>query len=327
MGKSTLSVQDIVEPHHHFYDTNLKVYSFLKSLGATEYLPEQFTVAMGNLPVHRSIHIEAMPDDGLGEVEWLEELVRGGRAPTLAGIVASCDLAHPEVEARLAQLLTASSKVRGIRYMLDYEGPFDGRNATHIACSRHNKDYLRDINGAAQDFERGFALLAKYNLSFDLQCCPAQLEAAAALCARYPEVPVCIDHLGKVRHLAVDGSDADTAKLVEWRRGMRLMAALPHVYVKLSMLGYCVPGWHEDAQKESFLKDLVREVIALFGAGRCMFSSNWHHNGAVSNSDGIDVTGPDMEELFGKFFSWVNDMDAADQTCLFSGTASSFYRV
>ncbi|OQR81998.1 hypothetical protein THRCLA_23258 [Thraustotheca clavata] len=262
-----------------------------------------------------------MPDDGLGEVQFLEKLVASGRAPTLAGIVAACDLSHPDVDEHLKQLVVASTKLRGIRFMLDYEGPYDGKNATHISCSRHNTDYLRDTSGAAEKFEHGYGLLAKYQLSFDLQCCPAQLDAAAALAARHPNVPLVIDHLGKLRRLSLDGSALDAAKLEEWRHGLRKMAALPHVYVKISMLGYIVPNWHQDAKKEAYVKDLVREVIALFGTKRCMFDSNWHQNGAAADS------GPSMQELFDKYQSLVADFDEESQHDLFSGTAAAFYRV
>lgn len=162
-------------------------------------------------------------------------------------------------------------------YILDYDGPFDGSgsNATHVACLRHGKDFLRDREHAAA-FERGFAELARRRLSFDLQCCPAQLPSAAAIFARNPDVRVSICHMGKPRHLAADGGAADAAKLEEWREGLRLMAALPQVHLKLSMLGYAVPGWHADASKEALLRSLVRESIALFGARRCMFNSNWY---------------------------------------------------
>ncbi|RHY39319.1 hypothetical protein DYB38_000494 [Aphanomyces astaci] len=328
MGRSAASIADIVDAHHHFYDTNEKHYAFLKSLGASPYLPEQYASSVGDLPISRSVHIDAMPDSGLAEVEWIESLVAAGRAPTVAAIVAACNLADDDVDAQLTALVAASSKVRGIRFMVDYEGPFDGgKNATHIAVSRHGNDYIRDTTGPAQSFERGFALLASHSLSFDLQCSPLQLDAAAALIARHPDVPVVVDHLGKVRHLAVDGSVAEAAKLAVWRAGLAKLAALPNVFVKLSMLGYVVPGWHEDAKKEAFVRDLVREVIGLFGVHRSMFASNWHQNGAAANADGADATGPTMPQLYASFHDWVSDFSEADRHALFAGTAATFYRI
>ncbi|KAH9126578.1 hypothetical protein LEN26_001402 [Aphanomyces euteiches] len=327
MVKSIAAIADVVDAHHHFYDTNAKHYAFLKSLGAPPYLPEQYAADKGQLPISRSVHIDAMPDSGLAEVQWIEKLAHEGRAPTVAAIVAACNLADDDVEVQLAALVAASSKVRGIRFILDYEGPFDGKNATHISVSRHGNDYIRDTTGPAQAFERGFALLAHFNLTFDLQCSPLQLYAAADLFARHPNVKVVVDHLGKVRHLAADGSASDEAKLTVWRAGMRKLSALPHVYVKLSMLGYLVPGWHLDAKKEAFARDLVREIISLFGVARCMFATNWHQGGAAANSDGADSTGPSIEELYASFYDWVSDFSEADQKRLFAGTAAEFYGI
>ena len=113
--------------------------------------------------------------------------------------------------------------------IIDYDGPFDGTtNATHPNMKRHGDgiDYLRDPTHLAA-FEQGFAMLATRGLSFDLQCAPGQLPAAAELCARHPGTRVVIDHLGKPRHL--DGSAEDAPKLAEWRAGMAKMAALPQV--------------------------------------------------------------------------------------------------
>ena len=102
-----------------------------------------------------------------------------------------------------------------------------------------------------------------------------RLEAAVALLQRHPGVPVVIDHLGKLWKLQGDGGEADAAKKAQWRAGMAKLAALPQVCCKLSMLGNVMPGWPTDAGKEAELRDLVLEVIALFGAKRCMFNSKY----------------------------------------------------
>lgn len=199
-----------------------------------------------------------MPDNGVKEILWIEKMVAEGRCK-VAAIVAMCDLSLPSASQHLESLLQASpDRLRGIRYILDYNGPFDsvGTNGTHIACSRHGKDYLRDPVASAA-FARGFSLLAEHHLSFDLQCAPVQLPAAAALLKSHPSVRVCLNHMGKPRALSSPSDDSSnsqqgvqwhsvscsaTQRLSEWRRGMRLMASLPQVYVKFSLLGYVVPG-------------------------------------------------------------------------------------
>ena len=52
---------------------------------------------------------------------------------------------------------------------------------------------LKFAVSAAPSFEAGYAALTEFGLCFDLQCAPAQLDAAAALLARHPSIPVCVD--------------------------------------------------------------------------------------------------------------------------------------
>ena len=77
------------------------------------------------------------------------------------------------------------------------------------------------------------------------------------------------------------------------------------------------------------MRGLVLEVVELFGARRCMFNSNWHINGAISNSDGplesdAELT---MEVLYGKFFAWTSHLSDEDRDWLFAKSAESFYRI
>mmetsp|Transcript_10852 Transcript_10852/g.33481 ORF Transcript_10852/g.33481 Transcript_10852/m.33481 type:complete len:316 (+) Transcript_10852:306-1253(+) len=274
----------IVDPHHHFYEPSKHAFSaYLGSLGAPDWTPEEYVAATGALNVTKSVHVEALPDDGVAEAAWVASLVEAGRAPTVKAVVGKCDLAAADAAAKLDDLKAAApGLLRGIRYIIDYDGPFGEDNGTHVEVKRHGLDYLRDA-AAAASFERGFALLADRGLSYDLQCAPAQLDAAAALCARHPRVAVVLDHAGKARKL--DGSAGDAAKLDVWRAGVAKLAALPQVRVKLSMLGYLVPGWTADAAKEAVVAGLAKELLALFGPRRCMFASNWHGSGSSSNAD------------------------------------------
>ena len=89
-----------------------------------------------------------------------------------------------------------------------------------------------------------------------------------------------------------------------------------------------MPGWYADASKQEYLKALVLEVIGLFGASRCMFASNWHINGPVSDSDGASEIGPTVPQLYNECFaSWVAHLSADEQASLFAGTAEKVYRI
>ena len=191
---------------------------------------------------------------------------------------------------------------------------------------------------AVPAFEKGFAHLAKYQLSFDLQCAPAQLIQAAELCERHPNVPVVIDHLGKPRTLlgpdlnddgTLNNNTApDEEALQVWREGMKAMAAVPHVYVKISMLGYAVPGWSKTPEQSALLGKLVRETIDLFTPQRCMVALNWWKNGAVSDLDFLSDVGPSPVEFIEYMASFLGGYyTQEEQDRLFYGTAKEFYRL
>jgi predicted TIM-barrel fold metal-dependent hydrolase len=280
-----------------------------------------------------SVHIECMPDDPIQEAAWVHELDNS----KVKAIVAGCDLTSPAIDAQLERLVE-ELQVRGIRWILDCLGKFEPNTATHVATTRHDGvDYLRGSQGghdgdAVPEFERGFALLAKHGLSFDLQCAPEQLVAAAALFARHPGVPVCINHLGKPRTLlgpdvpSNTNTEADEQELEKWRVGMKAMAALPNTYVKLSMLGYAVPGWIRSSERIALVKQLVREVVDLFSPQRCMVALNWWKSGPVSDADFMSDVGPNPVELLQLMSFFFEGYSEEDRQRLFCGTAREFYK-
>ena len=60
-------------------------------------------------------------------------------------------------------------------------------------------------------------------------------------------------------------------------RRMAALAAAPNVRVKLS--GICIPGHAWTVERNGWI---VREAIALFGAERCLWASNFPVDGLVS---------------------------------------------
>jgi len=326
---SPLLPASIVDCHHHFLAPDQSFHATLSTIGAPAYTADQYRNDCGHMydRIQKTVHVEAIADDGESEVKFVEALANAG-ACKVAAIVANCNLAAEDAADKLDQLKAASARVKGVRLILDYDGPFDGDCPTHIARKSDDADYLRDP-AVAPAFERGFALLAERGLSFDLQCATAQMDAAHALLSRHPDVPVCIDHLGKPWRLAADGGEGDAAKLATWREKMTKLASLPNTCCKLSMLGNAVRGWTVDAAKEALIKELVLEVIALFGPQRCMFNSNWHVNASISNSDapGIDADELTVAWFFNKFAEWTSHLSEEDREWLFRKSAERFYRL
>lgn len=340
---------EIVDPHHHFVDTRTNGTSFQAFLGSlipdTVYLAEDYhrdviePLERAGVKFVGSVHVEAIPDDGFDEARWVAGSITS--QSKVKAIVASCDLAQDTsvVEAELERLTTEIPQVKGIRWILDCVGKFDGGNtATHVATTRHDGvDYLRGSDGgyeghAIPAFERGFALLEKYNLTFDLQCAPVQLPEASNLCSRYPNIKVVIDHLGKPRTLlGPDVADnlnttPNEAELACWRRGMHEMAKNRNVYVKISMLGYVLPGWIRTEYRIGLMRSLVLETLSIFGPDRCMVATNFWKDAATSDSDSMSDVAPNPLQYVELIYGFLKDnYSDEDLDKIFSKTASSFY--
>lgn len=335
---------EFLDSHHHFSDTGKNSFqTFLGQLATNvSYYPQDYhedvvlPLFKAGVNVVGSVHVECLPDDGLEEAQWVESLTPS----TVLAIVASCNLSSPTIDQDLTNLKNRCRKVRGIRWILDCVGKYDGRRtATHPATLRHDGiDYLRGSDGGYNghvipDFERGFSLLEEHSLSFDLQCAPVQLLEAAKLVARYPSTRVCIDHLGKPRTLLGPDIPENTTipmnqrEIDVWRKGMAAMAALPNVYVKISMLGYAIPGWMRNGKRIEEMRRLVLEVVEQFSPERCMVATNWWSSANSSDSDGHSDIGPSPTQLVSVLSEFFKDYSDHDRSRLFSKTAKDFYRI
>jgi predicted TIM-barrel fold metal-dependent hydrolase len=346
--------KEFVDAHHHFICTSSNGSTFHKFMNKLipnfSYVAKDYQrdviVPLQNAGIKFgvSVHMECIPDNGLLEVQWITSsfINPPSSDSSIKCIIASCDLSQDisVVESEL-QTLSEIKYVKGVRWILDCVGKFDsGKTATHIATTRHDGiDYLRGSDGgyeghAIAEFERGFASLEKYNFTFDLQCAPAQLLAASKLCAKYPKINVVIDHMGKPRSLL--GADTeenrnnltpDEAELTVWREGMKSLAQNKNVYVKISMLGYIIPGWIRTKERLALMRSLVRETVEMFGPERCMIASNYWKDASMSDSDGMSDVGPDVVRLLELLYEFLKDYSDHDLDHIFSRTASKFYNL
>jgi predicted TIM-barrel fold metal-dependent hydrolase len=154
-------------------------------------------------------------------------------------------------------------------------------------------------------WRRGYALLERYGLSFDLQTPWWHLGEAAALARDFPQTPIILNHTGLP-------SDRSAEGLAGWRDAMATLAACPNVAVKISGLGQPGQAWTVAANGP-----IVRDTLAIFGVERCMFASNFPVDGLCATFDVI----------FSGFKAIVADLAPADQRRLFHDNAVRTYRL
>jgi len=294
----------IVDAHHHFWDLGRNPYPWLAgemdptfrygdySAIRRSYLPEDYRRDTARQGVLRTVHMEAEWDvaDEVGETRWLHDVQARHGLPTV--MVAHARLEGDDVEKVLAGH-AAFPAVRGVRQK-PAAAPSPGR-------------VVRGAPGSMDDprWRRGYALLEKYRLSYDLQTPWWHLAEAADLARDFPRTQIIVNHTGLPADRSREG-------LAEWRRALETVAARPNVAIKISGLGQRDHSWPWDGNRQ-----IVRDTVAIFGVDRCMFASNYP----------VDRLCASYDTIFGAFRRFVTDRTDADQTKLFHDTAVRVYRM
>lgn len=301
---SRLPDRPVVDAHQHFWDLARGRYPWLQGEPVPfrygdyaairrTFLPADYRREAAGLRVIATVHVEAEWDrsDPVAETRWLAELREREGLPTVA--VAWADLTAPDVEETLAAQ-AAFPFVRGIRFK------------PAAAPSPHAAG--AELPGSMGDpaFRRGYARLARFGLSYDLQVPWWHLGEAARLCADFPDTALILNHAGLPADRSREG-------LESWKAALRVLAREPNAFVKISGIG--VPGrpWTAELQRE-----VVLSVIDVFGADRCMFASNWPVDSLVA---------PSLRHLFEGFAEIVAEFSADEQQRLFCANALRIYRI
>ncbi|WP_277755276.1 amidohydrolase family protein [Teichococcus oryzae] len=157
---------------------------------------------------------------------------------------------------------------------------------------------------SAERWRRGYALLSRHGLHFDLQTPWWNLHEAAVLARDFPDTLIVLNHAGLPAR-------RDEAALGRWREAMAGFAECPNARAKISGLGLRGRPWRAEENRW-----IVRETIALFSAERCMFASNFP----------VDSLCGSFDTIFSGFRSIVMDPPRAEQARLFRDTAREVYR-
>ena len=295
---------EIVDAHHHLWDLGGLHYPFLTDepkedffLGDSSpirknYLPEDYRRDSGRHNVIKTVHVEAECDRAsqVAESRWISKINAEYGFPNAIVAHAWFDADNSE-EVLAAQ--AAIPLVRGIRSKPVTAASPDGKQPGGPRTMQDPR------------WLEGFALLEKYDLSWDLRVPCWHLEEAAEVARAFPGTRIVLNHTGFPWDRSDDG-------LALWRRGMQALSDAPNVHLKLSCL--CLPDgpWTLESNRP-----IVLEAIDIFGVDRCMFASNYPVDGLRASYDLI----------YDSFKTIVADFPRADQEKLFSKNAMAFYRI
>jgi L-fuconolactonase len=233
----------MVDAHCHFWNPERGDYGWLMagpdSLDPLRrvFAPRDLAALNGGAQV-----LAVQAADSIAETEYLLQLA--AQNPQIVGVVGWVDLAHASAAQDIARL-AQNPLLRGLRPMLQ-----------DIADSRWILTAPKDA---------AINAMVAHGLCFDALVQTRHLPHLAEFAARWPDLPMVIDHCAKPAMLGGLSKD--------YTAGMAALAAQPHVMCKLSGLLTELPIGQSDAI--SALRPVVDLVLNLFGPDRVMWGSDW----------------------------------------------------
>ncbi len=270
-----------VDAHQHFWRLARGDYGWLTAeLGVLyrDHEPAELLPLLVERDIWQSVLVQAAPTDA--ETDFLLELA--GQRDFVAAVVGWVDMAARDAPDRLEELAQHAS-FRGVRPMI--------------------QDIADDAWMLRAELTPAFEALIALGLRFDALVLPRHLDNLVRLLERHPALPVVIDH-GAKPDIAGGGFEP-------WYERMRIIAAQPHVFCKLSgLVTEAAADWRTDD-----LKPYVDALFELFGAERLMWGSDWP-----------------VVNLAGGYAAWWNatetllaGLDESDRAAVLGGTAVDFY--
>lgn len=291
----------VIDAHHHVWrqtdlpwllgPTRPRIFGPYDAI-KRDYLMSEYVLEAAATGVVKSVYVQAnwAPNWYLDEAAWVQSVADATGWPH--GIVAYADLTSRNAAAHLKKLSTIPL-IRGIRQQLHWH-----ENPLFRFAPRP------DISSDPV-FRQGVARLAEYDWTFELQVFEAQMYGAADLAAACPDVVFVLQHAGMLE-------DLTDAGLARWREGMRRLADQPNVVCKLSGLGTFLR--QNDA---AHIAMVVQETLAIFGAERCLFGSNFP----------IEKIWTSFGDVLAAYREALSEQTSETRKAIFYETAERIYRL
>ncbi|MEJ8815668.1 amidohydrolase family protein [Variovorax ureilyticus] len=309
----------IIDAHHHFYERP----------GWTYLAPAYLADARSGHNVIASVYMQAQTRyrregpaalKAVGETEFVAGVAQthGGSVPEVAkGIVGHADLrlGSEVCEVLEAHVQAGQGRFKGVRHL----STWDADSSLVNPLSAAPKGLLLD-----KAYRQAARQLAEFKLSYDAWLFFHQLPELFDLAKKMPDTPVVINHCGGIVRIGAYEA-LRSAVFDTWLQGMRQLARLPNVFVKLGGLGMRINGFefekgatpptsHELADT---WRPWMEPCIELFGADRCMFESNFP----------VDKGSYSYATCWNAFKRLTSGAGADERRALFEGTASRVYRL
>ena len=273
-----------IDAHQHFWRYAPETHAWIdESMQAIrrDFLPDDFAPLLRAEGFDGCIAVQA--EQTPVETAWLLELA--DEHDFIRGVVGWVDLCAPDVVDQLARI-AIHPKLRGVRHIVQDE-PDD-------------RFMLRD------DFMRGIAALAEFDLAYDILIYARQMPSAVELAKAFPEQRFVLDHIGK--------PDIRNGEIDAWSRGIAALSRNRNVWCKLS-------GMVTEADWASWrpggFTPYLDVIFDWFGPERVMVGSDWP----------VCLLAAPYGDAIGIVREYVERKFPAHADAIFGETAAAFYGI
>jgi len=309
----------IIDAHHHLWD-----------VGGDAYLLDDYLADLrSGHDVVASIYVQSgtmMLRDGpealrpVGETRFATSVAarceaEGSWPRVAAAIVGPFDLSLGTRAGAVleAHAEAAGGRLRGVRALTHWHED----RAIHRIATTAGMLLTPSASEAIAAVERS-------GLVLDIWVYHTQLDEVIAVARAFPDLVIVLDHAGTPLGIGCFAGRRDEV-LAAWRARMRVLAQLPNVFVKLGGLAMRFSGHdfgHRTTPPSSEVlaeawRPEIETCIDLFGAGRCMFESNFP----------VDKASCAYGVLWNAFKRLCVGASQEERSRLFAGTAAAVYRI
>ncbi|MDG2957640.1 amidohydrolase family protein [Exercitatus varius] len=295
----------MIDAHQHFWQPQINPHPWLApdvlipfrygdyTAIKKEYLPPDYlkdATLKHNVVATVYVDAEWDPKDPLGETKYIHTVANKFNMPN--AVVAQAWLHHDDIETVL-KAQAAFPLVRSVRH-----------KPAGALTPQEAKTGVRTLM-SDNKWRKGYELLDKFNLNFDLQTPWWNLHEAKHLALDFPNTLIILNHTGLP-------SDRSQEGLTAWHQAMSQLADIPNITVKISGIGLPEKRWNIEDNRW-----IIQETVKIFGVDRVMFASNFP----------VDSLCGELETIFTGFKEAVKNYSYDDQYKLFFANAKKYYKI
>lgn len=272
-----------IDAHQHFWNYNHAEHDWMTdemSAVKKDFLPADLKPLLEKNNIDGTVLVQVT--ESPEETETLLKIAENNHF--VKGVVGWVDLREKDIRGKLENY-RKYPKLKGFRHVLQTEDP----------------DFMLQ-----SDFLNGISVLGEFDFTYDILIYPKHLEAAVKLVKQFPEQRFVTDHLAK--------PNIKEKKIAEWEAGIRLLAANPNVYCKISGM-VTEADWK--AWKQDDFTRYIDIAVDAFGISRLMFGSDWP----------MCLVAASYQEVINIVTDYFSFFPAEEQKLFFGENAVNFYKL